>query len=596
VSVPARVAFVLLVAATFAAFFVAQRLKSAPPVVRVAAALDAFSPNGDGVRDRERLVVRVQDADDVTVTVVDADGEEVRRLASAVPAAPRRPVRVVWDGTTDTGARAVDGRYRVRVGLRRKGRSVVFPRSFFVDTTPPRPRIVRTEPVIVGPGGKPVTVQVRGVSPRSATRFEVLRTDVTPVRTVARFLAAPGRRSATWDGVVDGSPAPAGTYLVAASVTDAAGNVGTTPTLPPQRGDIPGKPGISVRDLLIQPPATPVRAGARVRFLVDSRGEPYRWRVRRLGASRPRDRGKSASGGVLSIKAPGGKSGVYLLEARSGDATTAVPFAVQAPNASPILVVLPAITWFGASPVDDDRDGLPNTLATGGPAAWPRLIAGGLPPGLADQIAPLLVFLDRQGIDYDLTTDLALEQDPATLTDGVSGVLLPGPLRWITPQVAQRLRRYVSGGGRLASFGADTLRRGVTVRGDELERPTQPTADDPFGAELRPLTRLDAPAPLVPLEDRGETGLLTGIDQLPAVAEVEESEPSGRVMAALGLENGDAATFPALSLSTLGSGRVIRVGVPAWGSLLATDPQVEQLTRNIADILRGVRPRIRSFG
>jgi hypothetical protein len=89
---------------------------------------------------------------------------------------------------------------------------------------------------------------------------------------------------------------------------------------------------------------------------------------------------------------------------------------------------------------------------------------------------------------------------------------------------------------------------------------------------------------------------LTGIDQLPAVAEVEESEPSGRVMAALGLENGDAATFPALSLSTLGSGRVIRVGVPAWGSLLATDPQVEQLTRNIADILRGVRPRIRSFG
>jgi hypothetical protein len=38
---------------------------------------------------------------------------------------------------------------------------------------------------------------------------------------------------------------------------------------------------------------------------------------------------------------------------------------------------------------------------------------------------------------------------------------------------------------------------------------------------------------------------------------------------------------------------MIRVGLPEWTQRL-DDRQVSQLTLNIADILRGVRPRIRS--
>ena len=55
-------------------------------------------------------------------------------------------------------------------------------------------------------------------------------------------------------------------------------------------------------------------------------------------------------------------------------------------------------------------------------------------------------------------------------------------------------------------------------------------------------------------------------------------------------------TRPAVTLSALGDGTVIRVGLPEWGAKLqARSVPVQQLTRNITDILRGAEPKIRSF-
>ena len=59
---------------------------------------------------------------------------------------------------------------------------------------------------------------------------------------------------------------------------------------------------------------------------------------------------------------------MYALTVRAGADSATVPFAVQGEQAAPILVVLPAITWFGADLLDDDRDGVPNTLENGSPA------------------------------------------------------------------------------------------------------------------------------------------------------------------------------------------------------------------------------------
>jgi FlgD Ig-like domain len=625
VSLFARAVFVLLVAATFAAFFAAQRLKSAPPVASIAKLTRHFSPNGDGRRDTANVRVRVRKDDDVTVAVVDAEGTEVRRLAAAVPAQEERALRVRWDGRTAAGAIAPEGFYRLRVSLRRGGRAVTLNPDFELDVTAPNPTVKTGGPDgtkwITGPKPEPVPFRVLVVSKQLRTRMSVIRTDLADPRVVARFTLPPGVRHGEWDGRAGGAPAPPGTYQIVAAVRDQAGNVGRS--APHGPGRVRGQPGVSVRRLLVQPPADPVRVLRKVRFAVDSRGRPYRWRIARAGGreepasiKRRRARGKvppisgwQKTGGELTVRAPNGPSGVYVLRVRSGRDVTSVPFAVQGARPAPILVVLPAATWFGQDTLDDDRDGVPNTLENGSSAAYPRLLAGGLPAGFADNVAALLGFFDEQHVRYDITTDLTLAASRSGLAGEREGVVLAGPFRWISTELARRLRRYASEGGRVASFGADSLRRGVDIARDRLLRPLAPSDTDPFGARLRPLRRLPDPEPLQPIADEGDTGLLTGVESLPGFTRLEESEPSDRVKAALAtvdleaLEQAETTeeplpeTYPAVSLSELGAGTVIRVGLPQWGAQLrAGSVPVQQLTRNIADILRGAKPELRSFG
>jgi len=624
VSLFARVVFVLLVAASFSAFFAAQRLKSAPPVATIKKITRHFSPNGDGRRDMARIRIRVRKDDDVTIAVVDDAGNEVRRLASAVPATRDRAMRVRWAGRTSTGSLAPEGAYRVRVSLRRGGRAVTLEPGLAIDTTAPRPTVVAGGPDgskwITGPVAGPVPFRVLVVSERFPTRMRVLRTDLGDPREVAGFKLSPGVREGEWDGMAGGAPAPPGTYQLVAAVRDQAANVGRS--APDGPGPVRGRPGVSVRALLARPPADPVGAGEEVEFAVDSRGRPYRWRILRVGAGEeprsvrrrrarrgePPRKGRKPSGGELTVHAPEGPSGVHLLRVKSGRHSTTVPFAVQGKRPAPILVVLPAATWFGRDTLDDDRDGLPNTLDDGGPAAYPRLLAGGLPAGFGTDVAALLAFLDDQGIRYDLTTDLTLAASRSGLTGERQGVLLAGPFRWVSTDLARRLRRYASEGGRVATFGADSLRRGVDVARDRLVRPLPPSDSDPFGARLRPERRMPRAEALQPIADAGETGLLTGVEALPGFSRLEESEPSENVRVALAavdveaLEQAETTdepvpeSYPALALSEVGEGMVIRVGLPEWGAQLrAGSVPVRQLTRNIADILRGAEPQIRSF-
>ena len=198
--------------------------------------------------------------------------------------------------------------------------------------------------------------------------------------------------------------------MVVVRVRDRSGNVGTAPAvLPPVPGQVRGKPGITVRQITAQPP---VRAGARGRARRSSSStraaRPYRWSVRRIGASRPIKKGRGAPGKTLSLRAPRGISGAYLLELRSGRYRASVPFLVQSPERAKLLVVVPdASRGSGVDKVDDDGDGLPNTLETGGPvrvAARDQRATTGIPPAFAAETAPLLVFLDRARIRYDLTS------------------------------------------------------------------------------------------------------------------------------------------------------------------------------------------------
>jgi hypothetical protein len=239
-----------------------------------------------------------------------------------------------------------------------------------------------------------------------------------------------------------------------------------------------------------------------------------------------------------------------------------------------------------------------------------------LPAGLAEDVAPLLVFLDRSHVKYDLTSDLALMIGDGPRATDRAGVLLAGAERWVTPAFARRLRKYVSDGGRLASIATDSLRRGVTVTSDggtegRLVRPTQPVDRDPFGARLRGLRKLPAGTELRPIAGSADASLLLYWDgTLGGFGAAEESEPPGaddgvKLQVAVGVEpvadpDAESDTLPppprpALTQVSLGKGTAIRIGLPGWAGKLGQDPDVDQLTRNAIDLLAGGKPKPRSL-
>jgi hypothetical protein len=129
----AAVVFLALVAATFGAFFAAQRLKGATPVVELRGAKRAFSPNGDGRKDV--LTTSFVLAQPATVNVsVEQAGHVVTDVVDGRFGAG--PQKVTWDGTVGTG-RARDGTYAVVVNVTTEAGTVAHPALFRVDTRPP---------------------------------------------------------------------------------------------------------------------------------------------------------------------------------------------------------------------------------------------------------------------------------------------------------------------------------------------------------------------------------------------------------------------------------------------------------------------------
>ena len=594
-SLLARAVFALLVAASFAAFFVTQRLKHTPTIVQGIQRTPYFSPTAGGAHGVERISFRIRSTDDVTVTIVNSSGDDVATLRRDYHLDKYTRLHLAWYGHTDSRRRAPDGDYRIRVRLRHQGRAILSPRTFRLDTTPPRPRITSTtpaRPVLPLPGGAALkidfTADAGGVAADTDggrdPELLLYRTDVSPAQLVEALPVAAGATSATWDGTLGGKPVPAGTYMVAIRARDAAGNVASDPSvLPPVPAHPPaGASGITVRYLGVQPPSVPAIQRSATAFGVDARGQSYRWSLARVGASRARA-GGSATKPILNLKAPGGISGLYLLGVASGTHSEAVPFTVQDTIHRRVLVVVPVITWLGNDPVDETGDGLPNTLTAGLPVRWERIFTAA-PPGLAEQVAPVLAFLDRHHLRYDITTDLALASGPDALLSGHTGVLLPGDERWVTASVAGGLRAYVEGGGRLASLGTDSLRGQVTVSGDSLAQPTLPGDVDAFGARMGPVTQ--SQGTITDLQDgpiqlfRGTTGLFSGFGAYEPV----QSPGSGAQVVSSAVAAGGT---PVIVAASLGRGLWIHTGLPGLASRLDSDQNSTALMKRIWQLLLG---------
>ena len=597
----ATVVFCALIAATFGAFFLAQRLKHEPSNVKGFRRIAIISPNGDGIRDRSPLSFYLKKADDVSVDIVDANRLLVRSLvADRHLAARRRITGVVWDGRDDEGRVVPDGIYQVRVTLRREGSAVFLPSVITVDDTPPKPKVVAIGPQSGRvpeylPSTRRAGVQIKVVAPGIQRRLLIFRTDVRPFRRVRTFALAPGQSEQDWNGTDDaGRPVADGTYVVVAQSRDHAGNVGSTPPL--DRAGLPvfrpgarfaGRGGVTVRHIAVQPPFIPPRAGSVMHAFVDARGKPYRWSIRRLGKpGRVAGQGRRANF-ALNLQAPRGPSGLYLLQASRGAFTTRVPVPVQGPGRQPVLVVLPYMTWQGRNPVDDDGDGLPDELDFGLGVRGARPFAGaGLPVGFLHSEAPTLRWLDRTGRRYDLTTDLALALGQGPQLTGHRGVLIPGDMRWVTRRLGEQLRAFVRAGGHVASLGTDSLLRRVRISpSGRLYAPQAPSSADVFGARLRPLASgtitLQSFTDDLQLfaDSSGTYGPFSRYEQTRAVG------PDADLAADAVIASGGTLGRPVIVAVRYGKGIVIRTGLPELPDKLAAGGPVETLMARVWTLL-----------
>ena len=571
-SEPSRLAaavFLLLVAATIGAFFAAQRLKHQEPLLRYRASDRAFSPNGDGIKDTARIRFRLPDADDVTVTILDADGGTVRRLATNKRLGKGAQM-FRWDGQTDEGLLAPEDSYRVRVGLRDAGRTNTLPHTIELDLKPPRPQIA----AVGAPAHKPIVIDglqrqsavAKVAAPARKPRFSVWRTDAAKPRKVVDRLPSAGKRRAEWNGHIGGRLAPPGTYMITADALDRAGNRGSAPVKlpPPGTGKAAGGVGVLVRPVAISPPLAPVGSGVVAHVGVEAGGRRYDWSLRRLDGERV-DHGRSGTT-RLALRMPAGPATAFVLTVRTHAATARAVIPVRAPRARPVLVVLPALTWQGRNDVDDNGDGLPDSLARDRQAQVERPFARGrLPLGFKKSEAMLLAYLDRQKLRYELTTDLALARAGGAPLEDHEGVILAGDMRWLPQQLGDRLDEFVRGGGHLFSTGFDSLHRTMALGAQTMSSPSERSEQDFLGADVSaPVTGTTA---LTAETDEinvftgtaGSLGTWHGWEETSNVGE-------GRLVATA-VEDGGANVFVAYRL---GRGLVIRPGVRGWNAALGS--------------------------
>jgi hypothetical protein len=145
------VVFALLVIASFAAFFVTQRLKHTPTVIERIELTPRFSPSRTGHLKHEAISFKLTRADHVAVLIIDSAGNVVATLVRDHPLPRYKQFSLRWTGRTGTAHRfgrlttetgrtilvpitvghlAAPGEYHVRVILREQQRTVNLPRSF----------------------------------------------------------------------------------------------------------------------------------------------------------------------------------------------------------------------------------------------------------------------------------------------------------------------------------------------------------------------------------------------------------------------------------------------------------------------------------
>ena len=162
---PQTLVVLALLGATAAAFAVTERLKLERSPITGTRVYRLFSPVCECLRDAATISFVLRQRGEITVDVLDSEGDVVRTLVRDRDE-PRGRVTYSWDGRDEAGRIVEEGRYRPRVRIREHGRTIVLPNPIRVDTTPPRIRFTDVFPRVFSPDGD-------GNSDRVTATYEV---------------------------------------------------------------------------------------------------------------------------------------------------------------------------------------------------------------------------------------------------------------------------------------------------------------------------------------------------------------------------------------------------------------------------------------
>lgn len=281
-----------LLVATAAAFAITERLKLTKSAVYGTHVSARISPTCGCARGRATVFFKLRRKDDLTVTILDSQKDPVALLAARHFA--HGPVRLQWNGRTDTGARAPDGLYRVRIHLAGQHQTIDLPNRIVLDTTPPQILSLEANRDQFSPDGDRQADYVR------------LSYQLTKPAHVMLFLGGrkvlgptyrhPASGSVSWSGKVDGVALPAGLYTLEMGAVDQFGN--STPVADRLRIHV------QIRYIELAAHRIVVGPGRRFAVGVSTDAKRYAWK---LGTQKGRARSP-----VLNLRAPR-KRGHYAL-------------------------------------------------------------------------------------------------------------------------------------------------------------------------------------------------------------------------------------------------------------------------------------------
>ncbi|MES1248571.1 MAG: FlgD immunoglobulin-like domain containing protein [Actinomycetota bacterium] len=285
---------VALLVATAAAFAITERLKLTKSALMPGTKVSkVFSPTCGCARAKANVVLVIRKRDTVDVSILDAHQREVTSLVSGITL-KRGPVRVRWDGKTDTGVRAPDGAYRVKVHFATQHQTIVLPNRILLDTQPPQVVSVTQSRQQFSPDGDKQADFVRIAYVLSKQAHLTLFLDGKRILETYRH---PARGSTTWRGKLpDGSVLPAGTYTLQVGALDLAGN--STP--PAERLRV----RVEIRYIQLAAKRIVARAGKPFAIGVSTDAAKYHWQ---LGTRKGRN-----GGALLQLQAPT-SPGLYTL-------------------------------------------------------------------------------------------------------------------------------------------------------------------------------------------------------------------------------------------------------------------------------------------